>query len=770
PVWVCDRLVSTSKVIENQVAYLGPDCTGGGGSIALPVGMLELYTHSSFEAVATESSLPPSKVALRSSSPTTSTPEIHFALILPAPSAIVISQYILTNIVAPSSEFPLAHVVSPPRIRPRRAILIRPEENIPIGRLYHTHPGGPCKALTVRKSFRPLPSHHLALRTPQCSVVYLRWRSAPLSTMYPPATSESSVGDSSSKSSAGPSRMRCRSPAANMTLSIHATRSLVPSRADLLLPRKKFRDSISPEDSVEEDIDTDVLEDIKTGQRELEARSMIAGGERASLLDEVASLERSNARLRDTMMMERARADRRRRRVRFMESELRQIRSMTPEAIKELVNRRVKEALAAYEVTRAVNALEAENQSQNGSDGDNGNGENRNGKNGNGGNGNPNENDRGARPIAREYIMFVPVSLDHVPVIPDQLPVEPPLTPNPPELDNNNFDFVDYDDEEEPYEDLDEEEEDPKEDPEIDLDEEEEDPEMDIDDKEEEEPLPASPPPLSPLRTPPPVSESSFDYDVPVTTTTIMGRPFKGPLSTYKVGEPSYVASASVFFARYELNQLRHGFGILGSHVQSLTRGMGTRGTEIDKAHKEAIRSRRRLDTFIWEKSFVIERDILELMNDLIATGDRLTLLEATAAAETTRAVATAGDAKVPEVRDYSYKEFMNCEPTNFKGTEGAVGLTHWFERSESVFFISKCAENDKVKYDTNKLLDKALSWWNFVAQPIGIKNAYKIPWVELKKIMIKQYCPRNEVQKLEVKLWNHMVKGVDMMNYNLRF
>ncbi|GJR96410.1 hypothetical protein Tco_0268584 [Tanacetum coccineum] len=80
---------------------------------------------------------------------------------------------------------------------------------------------------------------------------------------------------------------------------------------------------------------------------------------------------------------------------------------MTPEAIEELINRRVEEALAAHEATRAANALEAENQSQNGSDGDNGNGgnkdgENGNGKNGNGGNGNPNENGRGDRPVARE--------------------------------------------------------------------------------------------------------------------------------------------------------------------------------------------------------------------------------------------------------------------------------------------------------------------------------------------------------------------------------
>ncbi|GKG41836.1 hypothetical protein Tco_0473587, partial [Tanacetum coccineum] len=86
---------------------------------------------------------------------------------------------------------------------------------------------------------------------------------------------------------------------------------------------------------------------------------------------------------------------------------------MTPEAIDELVNRRVEEVLAAYEETRVVNALEDKSQSQNGNDGDNGNGGNGNGGNGNGGNGdgngnggnrngNHNGNDRGARLAARE--------------------------------------------------------------------------------------------------------------------------------------------------------------------------------------------------------------------------------------------------------------------------------------------------------------------------------------------------------------------------------
>ncbi|GKA59456.1 hypothetical protein Tco_0758769 [Tanacetum coccineum] len=78
---------------------------------------------------------------------------------------------------------------------------------------------------------------------------------------------------------------------------------------------------------------------------------------------------------------------------------------MTPEQSRETLNRQVvRNALAAYEATRAANALKAESQSQNSSDGYNGNSRNGNGGNGNGGNGNPNENKRGVGPVARECI------------------------------------------------------------------------------------------------------------------------------------------------------------------------------------------------------------------------------------------------------------------------------------------------------------------------------------------------------------------------------
>ncbi|GKA61150.1 putative reverse transcriptase domain-containing protein [Tanacetum coccineum] len=73
-------------------------------------------------------------------------------------------------------------------------------------------------------------------------------------------------------------------------------------------------------------------------------------------------------------------------------------------------------------------------------------------------------------------------------------------------------------------------------------------------------------------------------------------------------------------------------------------------------------------------------------------------------------------------VRECTYQDFMKCKPLYFKGTEGVVELTQWFERMETVFRISNCS----------KMADK--------------------------------YCPRNEMKKLEAELWNLKVKGTDVI------
>nr|GEW47817.1 reverse transcriptase domain-containing protein [Tanacetum cinerariifolium] len=75
---------------------------------------------------------------------------------------------------------------------------------------------------------------------------------------------------------------------------------------------------------------------------------------------------------------------------------------------------------------------------------------------------------------------------------------------------------------------------------------------------------------------------------------------------------------------------------------------------------------------------------------------------------------------EAPVVRKCSYKEFMSSQHFNFKGSEGAVGLIHWFEHTESVFSRSNCTEDCKVKFSTDTLTEEALSWWNSLLNLVG--------------------------------------------------
>ncbi|GJS65245.1 putative reverse transcriptase domain-containing protein [Tanacetum coccineum] len=74
-------------------------------------------------------------------------------------------------------------------------------------------------------------------------------------------------------------------------------------------------------------------------------------------------------------------------------------------------------------------------------------------------------------------------------------------------------------------------------------------------------------------------------------------------------------------------------------------------------------------------------------------------------------------------VRECTYQDFMKCQPLFFRGTEGVVDLTQWFERMETVFRIMT---NDVV---------------------------YAMTWTDLKKKMTTKYCPRNEIKKIEAEL-----------------
>ncbi|KAD3066671.1 hypothetical protein E3N88_34551 [Mikania micrantha] len=117
-----------------------------------------------------------------------------------------------------------------------------------------------------------------------------------------------------------------------------------------------------------------------------------------------------------------------------------------------------------------------------------------------------------------------------------------------------------------------------------------------------------------------------------------------------------------------------------------------------------------------------------------------------------------------------SFKSFLNCHPHKFKGTEGAVGMLRWVEKVESVFAMCECSDENRVKYATGTLEGPALTWWNTHVQTLGLETTNSIPWENFTRMLHEEYCPRDEIRKLEEEFWVHKMVGSEIEQYCTRF
>ncbi|GJU40174.1 hypothetical protein Tco_1193131 [Tanacetum coccineum] len=75
----------------------------------------------------------------------------------------------------------------------------------------------------------------------------------------------------------------------------------------------------------------------------------------------------------------------------------------------------------------------------------------------------------------------------------------------------------------------------------------------------------------------------------------------------------------------------------------------------------------------------------------------------------------------------------------------------------------------NQVKFATCTFLRNALTWWNSHMKTATQDVSYTMGLIGLKRCDSK-YCPRGEIKKLEIELWNLKVKGTDVTNYTLHF
>ncbi|GJR49890.1 putative reverse transcriptase domain-containing protein [Tanacetum coccineum] len=82
--------------------------------------------------------------------------------------------------------------------------------------------------------------------------------------------------------------------------------------------------------------------------------------------------------------------------------------------------------------------------------------------------------------------------------------------------------------------------------------------------------------------------------------------------------------------------------------------------------------------------------------------------------------------------------DFVKCQPLNFKGIEGVVGLTRWFEKMEIVFHISNCTP-----------------------RTIGVDAAYAMTWKALMKLMTEDAI-RIANNLMDQKLKGYTIKSAE--------
>ncbi|GJS02772.1 putative reverse transcriptase domain-containing protein [Tanacetum coccineum] len=96
-----------------------------------------------------------------------------------------------------------------------------------------------------------------------------------------------------------------------------------------------------------------------------------------------------------------------------------------------------------------------------------------------------------------------------------------------------------------------------------------------------------------------------------------------------------------------------------------------------------------------------------------------------------------------------TFKAFQSCNPKEYDGKGGAIALTCWIEKMENVIDNSGCAKNQKVR---------------------GRVAVMAMAWNDFKALMVEEFCPSNEMEKLENEFWNHKMVGANHAAYTDRF
>ncbi|XP_022040937.1 uncharacterized protein LOC110943499 [Helianthus annuus] len=130
------------------------------------------------------------------------------------------------------------------------------------------------------------------------------------------------------------------------------------------------------------------------------------------------------------------------------------------------------------------------------------------------------------------------------------------------------------------------------------------------------------------------------------------------------------------------------------------------------------------------------------------------------------------GDSRVvqPKPVSFNYRHFTACNPKTFTGKDGVTAMLEWFDSIAVTFINSECPEELKVRSATGVFQARALDWWTNERNTRSNELAYALSWEELKQLMMEEFCPPHEQQKLEEEFWTLKQIGDENLAYTTRF
>nr|GEV02527.1 putative reverse transcriptase domain-containing protein [Tanacetum cinerariifolium] len=102
----------------------------------------------------------------------------------------------------------------------------------------------------------------------------------------------------------------------------------------------------------------------------------------------------------------------------------------------------------------------------------------------------------------------------------------------------------------------------------------------------------------------------------------------------------------------------------------------------------------------------------------------------------------------------------------NVNNANGRNGGTGGNDKNNGCTYKRFMACNPKVKYAASSFVNKALTWWNTQVQARGRKAAIGMSWADFKALLMEEFCPSNEMEKLESEFWNHKMVGANHTGY----